>query len=502
MKLTKKQYEEIVEFDRKNRGYDRRTIRYNYIVPCNSRSRRRACADARRPKCEVCIVNVAVRLDRNNVPVVKEVMWMYPQTGWQEYRDLRYCGIGGWSVQWRSCESYGKRKRGKERFRVGVPIDNERYKMDFKYGRPGFNRTYDETVNPEALAETRYQYCQYSDDAPCCTGLMEWLSLYLSEPKVELLAKAGLHCFINPAGLKALKCKRIFQWAKDNAKMLEKHSFQPVTYIVWAARHNTTLEEARAHFDRVHNMSYMLDSARFHLKYPGHDRDGIKLKIDYERLAGLLKKWHVDCYEYGRYLKHAFDAGLDLKNDGTLYPPTRGKRKAFMARLEKLESECARLERIREREEAKRRKAEAEAEKKWIAKTMKVRFKEIEAFQKSLKRTDILKGSGYTLIVAKSQKELLAEGKKMHNCVGCGTYGQAIFKGESLIVMLKDRSGSYCDIEIDRKSWKVWQCYLKRNEKAPKEIHDLAKRIAAWFKAEHLRHKKRKMFKDLERKAA
>lgn len=507
--LTNKQYAEIVEFDRKHRGLDkckadqiyhvRRTIRYNYIVACRSKTRRRAGAEARRPEGEVCIVNVAVRLDMNYVPVVKEVMWMRPETGWQEYRDLSYYGIAGWAVRWRCSETRSRRKlRAGEKFRIGKPVDGERFHMAFKHGRPGFNRTYDDTINPEALEETRYKYCQYADDTPCFTGLMEWLALYRREPKVELLAKCGLYCFIKPAGLKALKQKSIFQWAKDNMAMLRGYRLLPIKYVLWAARHGTTLEGARRHYDLVHNLCYKLDSVRWHLKYPGHDRAGVKLKLDYERLAGLLKKWHVDGYEYGRYIQHAFDAGLDLKNDGTLYPPTRGGRKAFMERLEDMEARA----RKKARAEIRAKRAAERAEAKWIRDTMKTRIKELEAFQKSLKRTDVLKGCGYTLVLAKTQKELLAEGKKMHNCVGCGTYGQAIVKGDSLIVMLKNHSASFCDIEIDRKSWKVRQCYLKHNKTAPKEVQELAKRLAAWFKEEHQRHMKRGTFKELRRKAA
>ena len=239
MKLTKEQYAEVVAFDRKNRGigksrkiyHARRTIRYNYIVPVESKAKTLGeVFGYDKPKAkEVCIVNVAVRLDMNYVPVVKEVMWMYPETGWQEYQDMKHYGVAGWTVQWRSSETRSRRKRGKEPFRIGEPVWDRRYNMDFKHGRPGFNRTYDQTVNPQALEGTRYQYCQYADNAPCHTGLMEWLSLYRAEPKVELLAKAGLHHFINPAGLKALKCKRIFQWAKDNVKMLGKHQFWPIT---------------------------------------------------------------------------------------------------------------------------------------------------------------------------------------------------------------------------------------------------------------------------------
>ncbi len=513
--LTDEQIAEVVEFDRQYRECDRRidrlkkfnrrTIRYNYIVPCESKEKSLAevLGFDKPTKKEVCIVNVAVRLDVNYVPIVKEVMWMRPETGWQEYRDMSYYGIAGWTVRWAKSDYRKRKPRAGEKFRIGRRVDDRSYHMDFKHGRPGFNRTFDETVNPQALEGTRYQYCQYDDDVPCHTGLMEWLALYRWEPKVELLAKCGLYCFINPAGLKALKQKRIFQWAKDNMAMLRKHSHLPIKYVLWAARHGTTLEGARRHYEIVvHNLSHQLDSVRWHLKYPGNDRAGCKLKIDYERLAGLLKKWHVDGYEYGRYIQHAFDAGLDIKNDGTLYPPTRGGRKAFMARLEELERECARLEEIRERAEKKRRKAEEKAEREWIAKTMKVRFEEIEAYQKSLRRTATLRGCGYTLVLAKTQKELRAEGRRMGNCVGNGTYGRGIVKGDRLIVMLGLGGKSYCDIEIDRRNWRVNQCYLKGNTTPPEEVREFADRIAAFLKEEHKRHRKAGLFNVPRRKAA
>ena len=505
--LTDEQIAEIVAFDRRVRGaYKRRngrkmpriTNRYNYIVPCartvKSLGEVLGCETPDIPK-EVCIVNVAVKPGYDDVPVVRAVSWMWPETGRIQVSHCGYHGIAGWTVDW-AWKDLHRRKNEPEtpwrraRFLAGVTDE-----YTYKYGNYGLCRTRDSTINPEALQETRYKYCQYSDDAPCCTGLMEWLSLYRDEPKVELLAKAGLHCFITPAGLKALKQKSIFQWAKDNMTMLRKYELLPIKYVLWAARHGTTLEDARRHYDLVHNLCYDLESVRWHLKYPGNDRAGFKLKIDYERLAGLLKKWHVNAYEYGRYVKHAFDAGLDLKNDGTLYPPTRGGRKAFMARLEELEAECARLEEIRERAERKRRKAEEKAEREWIAKTMKVRFKEIEAFQKSLRRTATLRGCGYTLVLAKTQKELRAEGRRMGNCVGCGTYGRGIIKGDSLIVMLGLKGKSYCDIEIDRRNWRVNQCYLKGNETPPEEVRKFADQIAAFLKEEHKRHHKAGLFR-------
>lgn len=515
--LTDEQIAEVVAFDRRVRGgYRRRngrkmpriTNRYNYIVPCDSRVKSLSeVLEPDRPK-EVCIVNVAVKPGLDDVPVVREVVWMWPETGRIEVAGCHYKGRAGWVVEWAWKDLRRRKDQPRTPWRRARYLTKTTERYSYRCGCPGLCRSYDATVNPYALAETRYKYCQYADELKCKTGLMEWLSLYRDEPKVELLAKCGLYCFVCPAGLKALEDKRVFAWAKDNAELLRKYSYVPINYALWAARHGSTLEDARRHYDLVHNLCHELDSVRYHLRIGGYDgrglgrRENFKLKLDYERLAGLLKKWHVDAYEYGRYIEHAFDLGYDLRNEGTLYPPTRGGRKAFMARLEELEKECARQERIRERAEEKRRKAAAKAEKEWIAKTMKVRFKEIEAFQKSLKRTETLRGCGYTLVLAKTQKELRAEGRRMGNCVGNGTYGRGIIEGDNLIVMLGLGGKSYCDIEIDRRNWRVNQCYLKGNTTPPEEVRELAAQIAAFLKDEHRRHRKAGLFNVPRRKAA
>ena len=481
----------------------RSPLRYNYIVAEKPRRARRGTGQERP---DVTVVHVAVRLNSAYRQVVKEVGRWHIKTGKLELRDIDDHGIGGWIVEWRPEDWAGGGKRkgksgGKIRSEtgplIGKPVDDGWYSGGKWRFNMGLTFPWHEVINLDALKGTRYEYCQYADDTPCKAGLVDWLMMYRAEPKIELLAKMGLYNLICSAGIKALKDKRIRDWIIAHREEVTDNP--DAQDIIYAARHNVTVKYAM-------KRRILIYDVKFRMRYWN---DRVKVRLDYDRLMKTLPKWHVRVEEYLRYLEYAIKCGLDLRNEGTAYPPTKGGRQAFLDRLEAMEARAAKKSRAEMRaRRAAQRKAEAEriareeAERKWIAKTMKTRIAELEAFQKSLKRTDILKGSGYTLIVAKSQKELLAEGKKMHNCVGCGTYGQAIFKGESLIVMLKDRSGSYCDIEIDRKSWKVWQCYLKRNKKAPKEIHDLAKRIAAWFKAEHLRHKKRKMFKDLERKAA
>lgn len=501
----------------------RKTLRYNYIELESPPERTLAevVKGVPPPKPlrdrEVVVVHVAVRLDGTYRQVVKEVGRWHIKTGHLELRDIDYHGLGGWIVEWQKEDWAGgkaAKASGDSGPRLGKPVCGWYDGGKWKYNT-GLTFPWHETINLDALKGTKYEWCQYSDDTPCKAGLVDWLMMYRAEPKIELLAKMGLHRLVCPGGIRALKDKRVRDWLiahrEEAAQRYRDGSPRyDMSEILYAARHGRTIKDALKRRRFIEDVLRRMDRWR-----PGCDFKR-RARIDYDRLMKTLQKWHVGVDEYVRYIEYAHEMGLDLRNEGTMYPPVRGGRVAFMARLERLEADVARKRRREaraERAEERRRMAafraqEAErrvrerAEKKWIDATMKTRLAELEAFQKSMKRTDILKGSGYTLVVAKTQKELLAEGRKMGNCVGRGTYGQAIVKGESLIVMLRLDGESFCDIEIDRKRWVVRQCYLQHNKPAPKAVREIAKRLAAWFKAEHLRHMKRKMFKALGRKSA
>lgn len=113
-----------------------------------------------------------------------------------------------------------------------------------------------------------------------------------------------------------------------------------------------------------------------------------------------------------------------------------------------------------------------------------------------------MRGTGYTLIVAKSQKELLAQGRRFHNCVGNGIYGRAVAVGDAIIVIVNEGGKPAACIEIRRDGWKVRQCYAPGNEAPPAGMQRLAERLAALFKREHKANIKAKRFAALERKTA
>ena len=465
----------------------RKTLRYNYIIPAKTRN-----AKTR----DVTVVHVAVRLDQYYVPVVKAVARFHTATGITEMCDMDYKGIAGWCVYWDSADYRGKKPKADRRSAIITPRQAKGGKWcvfmagktpeKWHYGL-GYHFPYHETVNVAALQDTRFKYCQYADNGTGFTGLVDWLMLYRQEPKVEHLAKAEWYGLITPTGLQALKDRKVFDWMRTHQKEASKEL--RVQYLVWAARHGKILKEAVKFFafkrKFTHNMwaiNHAIASRweEEHGNEPMPRKDG--LRIDWWRLYSIFKKWMITESEYINYLQTAVESGLDWRNEGTLYPPTKGGRDAFMERYERLEAQVA-------NERCKAAKAERER----LKALFEERMPEIEMFQKSLERVKTLEGCGYRLILAKTQEELIAEGRKMNNCVGNGVYGRGILEGDTLIVMLKDSRGrSYCDIEIERNTWRVRQCYTKGNKLPPDEVRKLAMRIAAALKKIYAKSKKRK----------
>jgi hypothetical protein len=465
----------------------RKTLRYNYIIPAKTRN-----AKTR----DVTVVHVAVRLDQYYVPVVKDVVRFHTATGLTEMRDIDYKGIAGWCVYWDSADYRGKKPTSRA---ITPRLAKGGKWCVFMAGKTpekwhfarGYHFPYHETINVAALQNTRFQYCQYADEGTGLTGLIDWLMLYRQEPRVEHLAKAGWYGLITPTGIQALKDRKVFDWMREHQK--EASEEIRVQYLVWAARHGKSLKTAVDFFNFkrlfTHNL-WAINHAiarRWHDEHPDEPRPRKnRLRIDWWRLYSTWSKWKIDVTEYINYLQAAVDAGLDWRNEGTLYPPTKGGRDAFMDRYERLEAQVA-------TEESKRAIRKAKAERKRLKALFAERMPEIEMFQKSLERVKTLEGCGYRLILAKTQEELLAEGNKMNNCVGNGVYGRGILEGDTLIVMLKSADGkSYCDIEIERNRWRVRQCYLKGNQLPPDEVRKLAKRIAAELKKIYKLSKKRK----------
>lgn len=459
----------------------RKTLRYNWINVFRDG--------------EVEIEHVAVRQNAAGGQVAKLVGVIDPKARTVRLRDMNFAMISGWHVYWRPQDWKGKETS---------PMLADGYLDSNWWSAPvlkhGASETFPwhETVNLEALAESRYKYCQY--DAKKCGGLVDWLMMFAQDPRVELLAKMGLHNLVRPSGLNVLKDRRVLEFVRTHDVECLRADPREVAY---AARHGMAVRDVARRFKWMQTCAEHLRHAR----WAWRDMHGRKARIvvDCERLHRALPKWGVRLDEYARYLEDAIRAGMDPRNEGTLYPPTTGGRKAFIERAERVEAERARIERQRElaqrRAERLERKKQRD-EQKWLVETATLRQRELVAFQSSARRSAILRGTGYTLVVAKSQKELRAQGKRFDNCVGNGIYGRAVAVGDAIIVIVNEGGKPAACIEIRRDGWKVRQCYAPGNEAPPRGMRALAKRLAALFKREHKANVKAKRFAALERRSA
>ena len=442
----------------------RKTLRYNVIVrapSCRGPNARKRNLRTR----EVAVVHVAVRLNRAYTPVVKEVSRIDLATGEIVWGDMKYCQVGGWVVEWDRSDWDGKTRRD------WIHAPRSAFEFVHRYRTGGaLTFPWHETVNPEDLKGTRYEYCQW----PGRHGLVDWLMLYRAEPKIETLAKMGLAWLCTPAAAKALRDPSVRRYLTDHAEELRREGKRGgcgVREFVWAAKRNATIRAAELHFELV-------EEFRIHNVVRG-------LRIDYERVRKMLPKWGAEVREYARYLSYAARAGLDMRCEGVLYPPVGRGETAFHARLESLETKAERRER-----EARRKKEEAR--RREIADLMAARLPEIRAFQESLDAARIVDlGKGVRAVLAKSQEELVEEGKRMHNCVGMGHYGEGIVRGNTIIVMFRDGGRSVCDVEIDRRNWSVRQCYFRHNKPATEEYRNAASLVAAHLKSLDLMNRRR-----------
>lgn len=472
---------------------ERKTLRYNYIVPDHS-------GDHRKRGVTVC--HVGVRLTKDYRPRVKILSMAHlAGKGCKTILsgDIDYRMVAGWVVTWES-EELSRKNDAK----VDVTSYGRWWRVP--YGEyAGLAFPWHATINPDALSDTRYRWCGWRPG--CGIGLINFLDLYDRFPKIEFLAKANLFPLVRKAGISALRNPSFMEWVRKNAKSLSGKWFS-VRSAVYAWKHGCSVAAAKRYFEFVRSLSGSIRSCLHWCEE--WDAKKMRLNLDYARVRRALPKWGVSQDEYARYVKEAVSYGLDVRSEGVLYPPVRDGRRTFMERLERLEAENQRRyrreERRRKAEERKAQKARREAERRrieeeraYIKRIMASRLSELDDFQKSVDRIREIPMAGLTCVVAKSQKELLKEGRRMNNCVGGGTYGRGIVFGSTLILMFRDKDGkSWCDAEIDRSNWKIRQCYLRGNDVAPDSVHRLAASIAGSLRKVHAAHKKSHAYPELE----
>lgn len=330
-------------------------------------------------------------------------------------------------------------------------------------------------VNLDYLAETKFRYCGYGDyrDTRYPGSLADYLTLYLRYPQIEMLSKLHLGMLITPTFLDVLKAdKKLQSFIRSRATEIASCVNVSLRAIKYAYTHNCSIAFADKHFELVAYFRHVANDVNRYaqLMSPLAIRD-YKIKYNYEKIHRLIDRCNITSSEYVRYLRYAFDAQHDLKSEQVMYPDFNS-RERFMQSLELLEREAQRRIRAKRIADGKAKAALTRARKKGIASFNKCASKIVSSFAS-------LKNIGLRLL--SSASAFRAEGKRMRNCIGCGTYFEQYCDGRIVCVVITSDGHDY-DVEISLDNYSVRQCYAKGNQRAPANVHALADSFAKYLK--------------------
>lgn len=398
-----------------------------------------------------CRIDIyALRLEgRTRKPLVKCVQRYYSNRTRIDTRDVYRGYMGGFQVDFsdmtRNCRHYAESYFTPESLAKN-PVGEWDY-FDFEGWRTSFT-VWGTTIND-------YAGTKYAKSGIMESGLhpMRFFQLYRISKSVEFLVKGGLQWLLTPSFVTKLRDRKdIFNFFRMNLGTIKKDRYS-ISEITYAVSHKCDLFRARLTLAAI---------KKFKDSY--YAAENIPKEIDRYELSQWCVKNNVQPNEYKRYASYINRVGGDLTAFGVTYP------RDFRTAIERAEAEA---DRLRRREERAKKKAErlANADVENAIKEMAKRLATLNG----------ITGSGYCVVVPKSRKDLVDEGKAMRNCIGAMGYDRKIANGDSLIFFLRGLDGKRnvdVEVRVERKGKRVKlvlaQCYEPCNTRASEEAHTFA----------------------------
>ncbi len=300
-------------------------------------------------------------------------------------------------------------------------------------------------INLDALAETKYKYCafdQYKGDL----SLVPYCRLFKSHKEVELLAKNRLHSFISETFLDRMaRDKGLAAFFRSHIGELRHYTINEVTR---AYKHGWTLAKA-------------LKANRISAEMRGAPKG-----VDKFALKRYLTKNDVAFWDYKHYAETVAQAGEDILSFGNTFP------RDFHAHEKKMQRKAKRalaLKRRQEREALERQDREREEALKLIA-------ARLNGILDRMSKRLAWRVGDYTVVIPATQKQFIAEGNAMRNCIG-GYYEQCA-AGDAICFFIRKDGKRLADVEADPKSGKLRQCRAKCNKAVDDETRAFAASVA------------------------
>lgn len=371
---------------------------------------------------ELVKVTVAVRNYRKK--------WLYKQVAvhgvnsdYSLGRDLAYHYIGGYSVGWHDKGAYSTPKWFE---------DGKWYLCDNNKFEPSSI-----LLNKECLEKSKeFKYSGFENFHG--DRIIKFLRLYEEYPQIEYLMKMGLYYLYDKKQIlrKLKKDARFRKWIIKNRGDIGYHTY--VSAILQAYSKKVPITEMQ---DYECNKKELVVNPRW--------KDIKDYFVgDIKNLLTYLAKQSIPLAHYCDYFKACINLGLDTSLPQHRYP--HDFRRWHDIRID----EYATL------------KAEKDKEKK---KELYEKFAAIAEKYLPLQQDK----NAYIVVIAKSPAELIAEGEKLHHCVGRMGYDQKFAREESLIFFIREKDNAdkpFVTMEYSIKRHSVLQCYGEHNHRPAEDV--------------------------------
>ena len=361
--------------------------------------------------------------------------------GWTIQKNMYYVGMAGWQVVFS--------KAVKDKY-FGYYDCATYWADDFnKWGHEKRAGVWRALLNTDEIFKNEhFKHCGWSgkDD------VIDYIRLWKKDPAVEYFGKLGLK-YSKLLANKAKKDKQFVRFLRDTENI---DQYSPTT-IVRAYKDHISLEIAEG--------VLMLERTAERELRDLYQRKVIK--PDCYRIWNYIEENEIKLREYEDYWMACVELGMDMKDTKNLYP-----------------NDFKRMHDLRTSEYASY-KAKKKAEKSKEL-TRRIR-QEAEKWQQYETISD-----QFSIIFARSVKDMVHEGDCLHHCVGRMGYDVKMAEGISLIAFLRkteDVKEPYVTIEYSPSEKKIRQIYGDHDSKPAPEVIEFAE---SWAK---------RISKDLRRKA-
>ena len=364
--------------------------------------------------------------------------WLVGEPSWRINPTFDFWGLAGWLVKW---DQDPRRRKD----------------VDVRLGRIG---------GKDAIAPL-WPWAPLANDAACLDTPWEWIARaartvdekhlprYFAsariDPRTELLARAGMDpAWFRPNALRRLReDPELLRSVSQNAERIAAEELLPRDLLYgrtrgWDFERTARHAELRRAWHGCPTYGVPLDAADRYLGRARHNGC---------HCAPLAVGRLVSRREYSEYCENAKLAGLDLSRREVAFPEDFDRAFAEAERayeLKRIENERARdpfpitarltaeeRERIRQRiaEEQARRRAE-QIERKKLMRELPKRLRTAASFAASALRRLPLP-DGWRVRPIRTVAEFRAEGRRMHNCIGGGSYAEKMATGRAICFVLE-----------------------------------------------------------------